>query len=87
MPELTVVVPTFNERVNVEVLFAGLDRALSGIDFELIVVDDDSPDGTAEAARRLARSDRRASSSESEEKVWRRLSSRGSWHRVLLIWR
>jgi dolichol-phosphate mannosyltransferase len=59
MPELTVVAPTFNERVNVEVLFAGLDRALSGIDFELIVVDDDSPDGTAEAARTLARADRR----------------------------
>jgi len=59
MPELTIVAPTLNERQNIAVLFAALDRALAGIDFELIVVDDDSPDGTSDFARKLAQSDRR----------------------------
>ena len=53
-PELAVIVPTFNERDNVVPIVAALQRALAGIDFEIIFVDDDSPDGTAEAARKLA---------------------------------
>ncbi len=46
--ELTVVVPTFNERDNIEVLLARLDAALRGIAWEVVYVDDDSPDGTAD---------------------------------------
>ncbi|WP_374945041.1 glycosyltransferase family 2 protein [Sphingomonas sp.] len=57
--ELAIVVPTFNERANVPVLIARLDAALTGIRWEAIVVDDDSPDGTADAARDLARADAR----------------------------
>ena len=57
--ELAVVIPTFNERANVPTLIAMLDQALAGIGWEAIFVDDDSPDGTAEAARELARSDPR----------------------------
>lgn len=55
-PELTVVVPTFNERENLPRLAEALFRALdgAGVRGELLVVDDDSPDGTAEAALRLA---------------------------------
>lgn len=53
--ELSVVVPTFNEIENIFELVARVERALSGIGWELIVVDDDSPDGTAEAIRALAR--------------------------------
>ncbi|WP_375397180.1 glycosyltransferase [uncultured Sphingomonas sp.] len=52
--DLAVVVPTFNERANVAALVARLDRALGGIAWEAIFVDDDSPDGTADAARALA---------------------------------
>ena len=52
--ELTVVVPTFNEVGNVERLHRGLARVLSGVRWEVIFVDDDSPDGTADAVRRLA---------------------------------
>ena len=52
--ELTVVVPTFNERDNIEPLLARLDAALCGIDWEVVFVDDDSPDGTAEIVRALA---------------------------------
>ena len=57
--ELAVVVPTFNERANVPVLVAKLDRALAGHRWEAIFVDDDSPDGTADAVRELGRVDGR----------------------------
>ena len=57
--ELAVVIPTFNERANVPVLIAKLDQALAGRKWEAVFVDDDSPDGTADAARELARLDTR----------------------------
>ncbi len=57
--ELTVVVPTFNERDNVALLLARLHRALAGVEWEVVFVDDDSPDGTAAAVRALAQSDPR----------------------------
>jgi dolichol-phosphate mannosyltransferase len=57
--ELTVVVPTFNERDNVEALLARLDAALCGIEWEVVYVDDDSPDGTADKVRALAQGDPR----------------------------
>ena len=59
MPEISVVVPTFSEAENVEELHTRLARSLEGEDWELIIVDDDSPDGTAEVARRLAQRDHR----------------------------
>ena len=52
---LTIVVPCFNERANVAPMVAALDAALAGIDWEVVFVDDDSPDGTSQAARDLAR--------------------------------
>jgi dolichol-phosphate mannosyltransferase len=58
-PELCIVVPTFNERDNVDILIQRLDRALQGIDWEVVFVDDDSPDGTARHVRALAERDRR----------------------------
>jgi len=57
--DLSIVVPTFNEKENIRDLVAGLDAALSGVRWEVIFVDDDSPDGTASVVRELARSDRR----------------------------
>jgi dolichol-phosphate mannosyltransferase len=50
---LSVVVPTFNEAENVERVITRCQDAMEGLDYELIIVDDDSPDGTwrvAEAA-------------------------------------
>src|SRR2546429_652798 len=52
--QLAVVVPAFNEQANVVQIVDRLERVLSGIRFEILFVDDDSPDGTAEEARRLA---------------------------------
>jgi dolichol-phosphate mannosyltransferase len=57
--QLSVVVPTFNERGNVATLVERLDAALIGIAWEVIFVDDNSPDGTADAVRELARKDAR----------------------------
>ncbi|MBN8907907.1 MAG: glycosyltransferase, partial [Rhodospirillales bacterium] len=58
-PTLTVVVPCYNEQPNVAPMLAKLDAALAGIAWEVIYVDDDSPDGTAEEVRRHARHDPR----------------------------
>ena len=58
-PELSIVVPTFNERENIPRLVETLKTALPDIAWELIVVDDNSPDGTAEVAKRIAASDSR----------------------------
>ena len=59
MPEFSVIVPTYNERSNLEPLTQALAQALSGIDYEVVIVDDDSRDGTAAAARTLAQRDAR----------------------------
>jgi dolichol-phosphate mannosyltransferase len=47
-PELTVVIPTLNERDNIGPLVELLDAVLDTVSWEVIFVDDDSPDGTAE---------------------------------------
>jgi dolichol-phosphate mannosyltransferase len=54
MSELTIVVPTLEERENLSPFIEALAAVLGGIDYEVLFVDDDSPDGTAAAARQLA---------------------------------
>src|ERR1700746_3103612 len=58
-PQLSVIVPTFNERDNVTTLFRRLDKTLAGTAWEVIFVDDNSPDGTWDVVRDLARQDGR----------------------------
>jgi dolichol-phosphate mannosyltransferase len=58
--QLSVIIPTFNERDNVTPLFERLKLALAGIAWEAVYVDDNSPDGTAAVVRELARRDPRA---------------------------
>ena len=58
-PVLSVVVPCYNERPNVAPMIAKLDAALAGIAWEVIYVDDNSPDGTAQEVRRIAQYDPR----------------------------
>ena len=53
--KISVVIPTYNERENLPELIKRLNNALSGYKFELIVVDDDSPDGTWELAKKLSK--------------------------------
>lgn len=59
MPELTVVVPTFNEAGNLAAVVAEVEQALAGVNWELLFVDDDSADGTSDRAREMAQRDRR----------------------------
>ena len=51
--------PTFNERANLLFLINQLEHTLSGLNWEMILVDDDSSDGTADMARAIARRDPR----------------------------
>jgi dolichol-phosphate mannosyltransferase len=54
-PQLAIIVPTFNERDNIELLYNNIAATLKSVPFEFIVVDDNSPDGTAAAVKQLSR--------------------------------
>ena len=69
-PELSVVIPTFKERGNIGPLVERLAAALAGHSWEAIFVDDDSPDGTADAIKAIAAEDIRV-------RCLRRVSRRG----------
>jgi dolichol-phosphate mannosyltransferase len=56
VPETVVVIPTYNERENIGRL---LPEVLGAIDCHVVVVDDESPDGTAALVRELAAGDPR----------------------------
>ena len=58
-PTLSLVVPTYQESANIPLLFERVKAALEGLQWEMIVVDDNSPDGTSDVAFRLAAEDRR----------------------------
>jgi dolichol-phosphate mannosyltransferase len=57
--ELSIIVPTYKERGNVAELVRRLDAALTGISWEAIFVDDNSPDGTSQAVKDIAAADNR----------------------------
>ena len=58
-PELTVVIPTLNERDNIGPLVELLATVLDTVGWEVIFVDDNSPDGTADWIREISPRDRR----------------------------
>jgi dolichol-phosphate mannosyltransferase len=68
--DVSVVVPTFNERGNVEELLRRLSRVLDRRSWEVVFVDDDSPDGTSGAIRAIAARDPRV-------RVLQRIGRRG----------
>ncbi len=57
--DLALVIPTYNERANIPELIARIETALQGLCWELLFVDDDSPDETAELIAGYARRDSR----------------------------
>jgi dolichol-phosphate mannosyltransferase len=57
--ELGVIVPTFKEAPNVRPLLDKLEAALKGVVWQVIFVDDDSPDGTAATVKAIAATDPR----------------------------
>ncbi|HTB13509.1 MAG TPA: glycosyltransferase family 2 protein [Bryobacteraceae bacterium] len=68
--EVAVVVPTFKERANIAPLLERLATVLAGIEYEVIFVDDDSPDQTAALIRSIGLADSRV-------RVLQRIGRRG----------
>ena len=58
-PEISIVIPTFNETDNIVEVIESVTMALVDVAWEIIVVDDDSPDGTAARVKQIARDDSR----------------------------
>jgi len=56
---LSIVIPTFNERSNIEELLKRIENSLGPSGWEAVFVDDDSPDGTALLVREIAKTDSR----------------------------
>jgi dolichol-phosphate mannosyltransferase len=52
---ISVIIPTYNEKDNLEPLVEQVDRALAGEAYEIVFIDDNSRDGTAELAEALAK--------------------------------
>ena len=50
---ISIVIPTYNEKDNIEKLVSEIESVLDTRDYEIIFVDDNSPDGTADAIRKL----------------------------------
>lgn len=53
--DISIILPTYDEAENVVILIPALEKFLRNqkIDFEIIVVDDNSPDGTADICKKL----------------------------------
>lgn len=91
MSDRLVVIPTYNERENV----AELHRAIRGsCDFDMLFVDDSSPDGTAEVLKALAASDPGVGLMERSgerglgrayEAAFRLVIEKGVWRRVFMM--
>ena len=58
-PRLAIILPTFNERDNLAPMIPRIEAALGESGWEVVIVDDSSPDGTADAARALSLADPR----------------------------
>ena len=80
--KLTLVIPTYNEAANIESLYSLLVEVLSknNIDFEVIIVDDNSPDQTWKIAQLISEKDNRI-------RVIRRFDERGLATAVIAGWR
>ena len=51
---ISIVIPTFNEVENIVPLLKNLGFIIKDFEYEIIVVDDDSPDGTSEEVDKLS---------------------------------
>lgn len=58
-PDVSLIIPTYNEKANIAPLVEAVRSALGDIPWEIIIVDDDSPDQTFAEVSRLAREEPR----------------------------
>ncbi|MFO1480264.1 MAG: glycosyltransferase family 2 protein [Turneriella sp.] len=68
--EISVILPTYNEAANIPLIIPRLEAVLRPFEYEILVMDDNSPDGTYELAERLA-------AENPHIRAVRRLSNRG----------
>ena len=54
MRAISIIIPTFNEKENLQELFTRIDNSLNCV-YECIIIDDNSVDGTREFAEELSR--------------------------------
>jgi dolichol-phosphate mannosyltransferase len=54
-PDVSIIVPTINESENLPTLLQRISAALSGVDFEVLIVDDNSKDATPTVCAELAK--------------------------------
>jgi dolichol-phosphate mannosyltransferase len=52
--KISIIVPTYNESENIKSLIERLGKALKQHNYEILVIDDNSPDGTADIAQSLS---------------------------------
>ena len=57
LPKISVIIPTYNEVDNIEDLIVGLRAVLRDVEYQIVVVDDNSPDGTFYAVKQIAERD------------------------------
>ena len=50
-PNLSIVIPTYNERENISKMLGKLRKTLKNVKYEIIFVDDNSPDGTSDEVK------------------------------------
>jgi len=70
MPEVSIVLPTYNERDNIPIIIDRISKKLKTYEYEIVVVDDNSPDKTYKIAQELAKKN-------SNIKVIRRIKEKG----------
>lgn len=68
--EVSVILPTYNEAANISLIIPRLEAVLGSFAYEILVMDDNSPDGTYELAERLA-------AANPHVRAVRRISNRG----------
>jgi dolichol-phosphate mannosyltransferase len=53
MQGLSIIIPTYKEKKNLKNLIQRINRSLKNITFEIIIIDDESNDGTAELLKKI----------------------------------
>ncbi len=55
MIEISIIVPTYNEKDNVGLLLERVHKSMKNFDYEIIIIDDNSPDGTSELVNKISK--------------------------------